>query len=317
MRRVAAALLCLALGGCAALRPMWASSADLDDYKAYRVADDAGVRLARAYAYLERHPGGAWAAEVRATVEEEEPAYFVRCQATRPKMLEYLTNLPRGPHAEQALSLLVAFDRGLEDAESDRMLREARITEATLEKASVARRRVGERILGGLAVLLDGSLVGARVSDLSPVTRRYFEGPAPSTWGGRTPELEEDLYFLLPARPERLSRLLTLRAELTVEEGVVTAARLRGDDLLVKWYESTRIVALDPDKPGDRTEAFSAGVDVLKGAAEAAFPAAACDAPTEGRELMLRRCKGRELRVVASERAGQDDVIEVRLAKSR
>lgn len=308
---------CAALAGCATFRPMWAPSGDLEDYRHFRMADDPGVRLARAYAYLGRHPRGVWSEELRATVEAEEPAYFVRAQSSRAALIDYLTNLPSGPHSEQALSLVAAYDRGLEEAESDRMLREARRTEATLEKASLARKRVGERVLGGLAVLLDPKLVGTRFDALAPETRRFFEGPAASTWGALAPSLEEDLFFLLPTRPERTSRLLTLVTELVVEDGVVVGARMRGDDLLVKWYEAARIVALDPSKPEDRTEAMTASLEILAGAAEQAFPASRCAAPTTGRELLVRRCDGRSLRVVAGERAGDADTVEVGVAAAK
>lgn len=312
--RVLSIALCAALTGCGTLRPIWAPSADLDDYRHFRVADDPGVRLARGYVYLARHPRGAWSEELRAIVEVEEPAYFVRAQSSRAALIDYLTNLPSGPHAEQAISLVAAYDRGLEEAESDRMLREARLTEATLEKASAARKRVGERVLGGLAVLLDPKLVGTRSDAVPPETRRFFEGPAASTWGALSPSLEEDLFFLLPTRPERTSRLLTLVTELVVEDGVVIGARMRGDDLLVKWYEASRIVALDPSRPEDRTEAMTASLEVLAGAAEQAFPASRCAAPSAGRELLVRQCDGRSLRVVVGEKAGDADTVEVGIA---
>jgi hypothetical protein len=308
---IAALLACSA--GCAQLRPMLAGSDDLADYRAFRVADDEGVRLARALAYLEKHPQGAWAADVRAIFDDEEPRYYERSQASRQAMLDYLTNLPRGPHAEQALSLLVAFDRHVEDEESDRLLAEAKRTEATLEKAQIARKRVGERILGGLAVLLDVSMYNARFDEVPKQVRGYFAGPAPSTWGARPPALEEDLFFLLPTRPQRASRLLTLHAELVVEDGLVRAAELRGDDMLVKWYEASRIVQLDSGKPEDRAEAFAVAIEVLKGATESTFPEARCDVPTRGeRELLVRRCDGRVLRVIAGKNAGDEDVIQVR-----
>src|SRR5262249_33157354 len=59
-----AAALVAALPACAAGRQLVADSADLTDYRAFRVAAFEGTRLARASAYLEAHPRGAWAEEV-------------------------------------------------------------------------------------------------------------------------------------------------------------------------------------------------------------------------------------------------------------
>src|SRR5262245_14381411 len=54
-----------ALGACGGLKAMVAPSDDLEDYRAYRVAAAEGTRLARAKRYIERHPRGRFADEVR------------------------------------------------------------------------------------------------------------------------------------------------------------------------------------------------------------------------------------------------------------
>src|SRR5260370_10324735 len=89
--------------GCAVGRQMLADSGDLADYRTFRVAEHEGVRLARATRYLEAHPRGVWADEVRATLDREEPLYFEAATASRAKTSEYLTDLPHGPHAPAAI----------------------------------------------------------------------------------------------------------------------------------------------------------------------------------------------------------------------
>ena len=103
MKRRALALT-LALSGCATFRPMTAGSGDLEDYRAFRVASAEGTRLARAKKYLELHPSGTFAEEVRAVFEEEEPRYFEKAQATREGARRYLADLPDGLRSIALLS---------------------------------------------------------------------------------------------------------------------------------------------------------------------------------------------------------------------
>src|SRR5688500_9404005 len=77
------ALCMLLLTGCASFKTVLAPPNDLEDYRAYRVAAYRGTRLARAQKYLERHPAGTFADEVRAAFEEEEPRYFAEAQESR------------------------------------------------------------------------------------------------------------------------------------------------------------------------------------------------------------------------------------------
>ena len=126
---------------------------------------------------------------------------------------------------------------------------------------------------------------------------------------------ERDLFFLLPTRPERESRLLTLVVEVqTVPEkdGVVVAGRISGADMFVRWSEADQIVKLDPSAEDDRTEAQVHAQSRLEGALERRFPAASCRDLRQGRELLHRACDGWEAVVVAGEHAGDDDVIVVR-----
>src|SRR5262245_20655786 len=107
--RVAGAFLLGLVLGCGGLRTILAPPEDPEDYRAFRVAAATGTRLARAKRYIERHPRGTFAEEVRRTFDEEEPVYFERAQASREGIRRYLADLPEGPHADAALALLVAF----------------------------------------------------------------------------------------------------------------------------------------------------------------------------------------------------------------
>ncbi len=309
---VLGALAALSSAGCAPLRTVTAPSGDLEDYRAFRVAEAEGTRLARAKRYLARHPTGTWAEEVRAAYEEEEPRFFEKAQATREGVRRYLADLPDGPHAEAAIALLTALDSSMQDAELRDIARRVRYDDAKLETAAQQRKAVGEAILTALGVLLDDGVYGVRREDAPPQLRRVMRGPTSTTWGALPRRREDDFFFLLPTRPERESRLMTLEIELAETDGVITSAMISGADMLVLWAEADQIVKLDPSASEDRTEAQVHALDRIGGALERRFPSASCPDTRAGAELVHRTCDGWEIVVRAGERAGAKDTIVVR-----
>jgi len=306
------ALLGVLASGCAGLRPMLAPPDDLEDYRAFRVAAAEGTRLARAKRYLERHPNGHFADEVRRAFEEEEPLYFERAQASREGIRRYLADLPDGPHAEAALALLVAYGSSMEEAELRDIARRVRYEDAKLEAAAVQRRAVGDAILSAIGVLLDEDVYGAPRELSSPKLRTLLLGRTTPTWGAVPSKHEEDYFFMLPTRPERESRVLTLEISVIEEDGVVVGAKVEGSDMLVRWAEAEQIVRLDPSAPEDRMEAQVFAMARLEGALERRFPSASCPDLRQDRELYHRACEGWEAIVVAGENAGDGDSIVIR-----
>jgi len=305
-------LLASATASCASFRTMTASSNDLEDYRAYRVAAVQGTRLARAKRYLDRHPRGAFAGEVRRAFEEEEPRYFEAAQASREGARRYLADLPDGPHAAAALALLTALESSMQDAELRDVARRARYDEAKLEAAAVQRRAVGESIVGAIGVLVDDAAMGVRREEAPPALRKLMTGSQAGTWGAVPDRREHDLFFLLPTRPERESRVVTLEIALVESEGRITGATISGADMLVRWAEADKIAKLDPASDDDRTEAHVHTIERLGGALEARFPAATCTDVKQGRELLHRACGGWEVTVTPGLSAGAKDVIAIR-----
>ncbi len=311
-RAIAALALFVSTGACATLKPMVASSSDLEDYRAFRVAGAEGTRLARAKTYLERHPKGAFAKEIHAAFEDEEPRFFEASQATHEGARRYLADLPDGPHAAAALALLTALGSTMQEAELRDIARKARYDDAKLESAAVQRRAVGEAILGAIGVLLDEAVYGVPRTEGPAALRTLMSGRTGSTWGTVPSRREEDLYFLLPTRPDRESRLVTLEVTLTEEAGVVAAGRVEGADMLVFWAEADQIVKLDPSASEDRTEAQVHAMDRLGGALERRFPEASCPDARARAELYHRACGGWEVVVLPGTQAGEKDAIIVR-----
>jgi hypothetical protein len=303
--------------GCAGLRPMLAPPADLEDYRAFRVAAAEGTRLARAKRYLDRHPEGAFVEEVRRAFEGEEPAYFEQAQGSREGLRRYLADLPEGPHAEAAVALLVAFGSSMQDAELRDLARRVRFEDAKLEAAAVQRRAVGEAILAAVGVLLDEDVYGAPRSEAPPKLRALLLGRHAPTWGGVPARHEDDYFFLLPTRPERESRLLTLEISVIEAGGIVVGAKVEGSDMLVRWAEAAQIVRLDSSAPEDRTEAQVFAMNRLEGALERRFPTGSCPDLRKDRELYHRACAGWEGIVLPGAKAGDNDVIILRSPRGR
>jgi hypothetical protein len=291
---------------------MTASPGDLDDYRAFRVAAARGTRLARAKKYLDRHPTGAFSEEVRAAFDDEEPRYFEAAQSSREGVRRYLADLPDGPHASAALALLTALDANMQDAELRDIARRVRYGDAKLEAAAVQRRAVGEAILGAVGVFLDEGTYGVPRGEAPIALRSMMIGSTATTWGAVPARREQDLYFLLPTRPERESRLLTLEIALAERDGVVEGGSIEGADMFVYWAEADQITKLDPAAPEDRTEAQVHAMDRLGGALERRFPAATCPDARQGRELYRRACNGWEVRVASGSAAGEKDTIVIR-----
>lgn len=304
--------LLMVVTGCASFKAVVAPPIDLEDYRAYRVAAYRGTRLARAQTYLERHPDGSFAAEVRAVFEEEEPRYFQEAQESRDGIRRYLADLPRGPHADAAVAMLIALESSMQDAELADLARKVRFEETKLESAAVQRRAVPEAILGAVGVMLEDSVYGVSRDDGPPALKKLMFGAMPPTWGRPPARREEDLFFLLPTRPERESRLLTLVIALEEKDGVVVGGRISGADMFVRWAEADQIVKLDPEAPDDRAEAHVHAQARLEGAFERRFPKASCPDRAQGRELFHRACEGWEAVIVPGERAGNDDAIVIR-----
>lgn len=311
--------LLLLLASCAELRTTLAPPGDLEDYRAYRVAAAQGTRLSRAKRYLDRHPKGTFFEEVNQAFEQEEPAYFEEAQGSHEGIRRYLADLPNGPHADAALALLIAFGSSMQDAELNDLARHVRYDDAKLEVAAVQRRAVGEAILAAVGVLVDEDVYVPRRprQDAPPKLRMLLVGKNAPTWGGVPARREDDYFFLLPTRPERQSRLLTLETSVIEEDGVVVGGKLEGSDMLVRWAEAEQIVALDSSAPEDRTEAQVFVMNRLEGALERRFPTGSCADLRKDRELYHRGCDGWEGTVLPGTKAGDNDVIILRSPRGR
>jgi hypothetical protein len=297
---------------------MIAEDQDLTDYRSYRVAAHPGARLFYADEYLRDHPKGAWADEVRVAFDHDEEVYFERAKTSRDAAREYLAFLPHGPHAAQAVAVIAAFDTNLEEIELAEVARNVRHNEATLESAAVARRRVLETVLAAVGALSDDNVYTATNGELPDPIKKVLSSAAPATWGALPNARSFDLYFTLPTRPERESRVASMTVRLERgEDGRVARGVVEGEDLFVRWQEADRIVALDPTQISDRTEAGMHALDVLGGALESRFPRDHCLIRESAGALYARACDGLSVIMTMGESAGALDRVVFTADKKR
>jgi hypothetical protein len=312
----------MALSGCAAFEQMIAGDDDLADYRAFRSAAHEGARLASAQRYVERHPHGQWADEVKAVFEREEAAYYEAAKDSTRAAFEYLVNLPHGPHADAARAIIDTDERALRNAALERVAEESRKMRLMLADARVRRRKVRERILRDVSLLLDPSIYGA-APGLAPAALRAELAGAQTTIAWIAPHREDTLFFEVPTPPapneERVplgkdARAITIDLDLVVAKGVVASGRVSGADMFVLWAEADRAHPLDPNDATARSEAAEHVAALLTGALEATTPTDKCagrETRQQGRVIFTRSCDGWVVRATMGARGGSSDEIVV------
>lgn len=308
-----AALATVGLLGCVVPRQMLAAPDDLADYRAFRTAKAEGKRLAAAQRYLARHTHGTWADEVRAAFDLEEEAWFEAAKVSRSRARDYVVDLPDGPHADAARSLLVLFDEHQADLDTLMLLADARRTEATLDLESSRRRHATEVLLAEAGALADPATWGASLDAPPPALATALRGEVASTWGGATrSRRDETFFFVLPTPQGSQARAMAWTFDLVLDRGRVVQGLVQGEDLFVLWSEALLVRVLDPTSAADRALAAATVVDVLSGAFESAVPAARCAArPSGASELLSRACDGWVVSARMGREQGEADVIDV------
>lgn len=299
----------LFLTGCATLRPITAAVDDEQDYRKLRTASSWGARLASAQAYVEKHPSGAWVAEVNEIFENEEPKFWDQQSSTRAGTSNYVAWLPKGPHANAAVSLLVAFDAKVEDFETFKLLKSARSTEKALAEAAEERRATDEWLSGAVAALVDDAPWGKAIDEAPPLLSVLKSGRS-STWGGVPTVRDMRFGYGVPFPDGLQRRIMDAKLALVVEGGLVRSGKLEGPDLMVHWAEIDALKPLDPARTEDRAFAATRMRERLTGMLEKRFPEKTCSGGGEDADLLARTCGGRRVRVIMGGAAGEIDRLD-------
>ena len=301
--------------GCAVPRQVFAPSDDYADYRAFRIAPDEGIRLARAERYLRRHPKGVWVDEVHAAFDDEEAAWFEGAKSSRTRARDYVVDLPHGPHIDAARALLATFDERETDIDMLELLAASRRTEAMLNLQAERRTHVGEVVLEELAALIDPQTYGASLYDLPRSMAVVLRGPTPRTWGGALTTLREDeAYFVVPTPHEDVACVAEVIFRLQLNHRRIVGGRIQGEDLFLRWAEANEVRFLDPNSAADRSHSANAAAEILGGALEGRMPSSKCaKRPNRAAgEILSRSCEGWRVSVRAGARAGESDILDVR-----
>ena len=305
-------MLATCLAGCAVPHQMMAAPDDLADYRTFCLARREGKRLAAAQVYLDHHPHGAWSDEVRAAFESEEEAWFESAKTSRSRARDYVVDLPGGPHAEAARSLLVLFDEHQADIDTLLLLAEARRTNAKLDAEASRRRHVSDVLLTEVGALADPATWGSRLDAPPPALAAALRGDAPRTWGAEVrTRRDETFFFVLPTPQGVQARELGASLELVLDRDRVVQGIVQGEDLFALWAESLLVRVLDPTRTADRALAAATVSDVLSGAFEAATPSSRCATPPSPGEILARACGGWTVSVRMGREQGEVDVVDV------
>ena len=310
MRLAVSTLLLICVSCTPVTRQLFAPSKEADAYRAFRTASQPGPRLARAHAYLRDYPRGSWTNEVQEVYNAEEPVYFARAQQSYQDAINYLTDLPDGPHAAEALATTSVYGQEAADIETIELLGNARKSDVLLERQSAQRRHVGEHVAAAIGALTSDGIFG-KTLDETPVALRRFLSGARTSWGRAPDRHVETFRFLLPlARHVPLERFATVRVTVASDAKGIYEGRIEGEDLFVRWAEADFVRSLNPADAQARKIASDHARDVLGGAFEARLPAAEC-ALTE-QSALARRRGGWQVVAVMGDGAGTRDVISVR-----
>jgi hypothetical protein len=108
--------------GCA----LRATHGDYESYRAYRLAEDSQQRALAGALYLERHPRGTFADEVRAALSLEEERFYAARATSAQGLRDYLRVYPDGRYADAVRAELAGLSwREAEDVAAGERAREA------------------------------------------------------------------------------------------------------------------------------------------------------------------------------------------------
>jgi hypothetical protein len=144
------------LSGCNASRVFIASSGDYSEYRRVRLAESADERMAAAWHYLRERPDGRYAERLRRYFRKAEPAFYEVRRRSPAGLESYLAALPDGPHADEALRLLI--DARVEARGEAVETLAARATSLRLVRQKAAREEAADVLDWWLAHLLDREL---------------------------------------------------------------------------------------------------------------------------------------------------------------
>lgn len=272
------ALLVLAgtvLSGCA----LFAAKGDYRDYRAIRLADDDQDRAIRMAEYVEAHPEGSWAAEVRAERAEAEPSIFEATKSTRDGLAFYLRAYPNGTYSAQAQQRLAALS-AVQGRRDDEASTAADVRQDQRDAAAELRRSWGTRAVGFWTRILVGvdnwgSPIAQVAGSNADFSAAFGQQPRPRCSVSECIKFYQlDYAIPIPGRT-REERTIRMLLRLRMQDGnLVRAEMLMPNRGFSRWYElenRTLIFDADPEARNQAVEwALQRIVPIIREAAPGA-----------------------------------------------
>ena len=271
MRFLPLIALLLALGGLG--NTGCATVAGREDYAAYRqvrLAEDDQTRLAAVARYLEEHPSGQWAGELRAEHEQAETSVYEEHKGTAEGLRFYLSVYPEGRFSAQARDRLAALDtvagRRAQEAETDREVNRSRREEALQERREWASDAISFWTRTLLGIDLWGQPIGTVAEANDDFDDAFRDEPRARCSASECIKYYE-LEFAVPVpgrtRIERTMRLLLrLRFE-GDDRRLVRAEMLMPDRGFSRWYELENVEFLETADPEQRQHSIGWALERL------------------------------------------------------
>lgn len=241
---------CVALAGCATV----ASHDEYDQYRAVRLSGSRSARLGAMQRYIEAHPRGFWADELRGERGALDDEVWEDCRADRAGLERYLSLFPRGNHAAMARQRL----RGL--AHNEQAAAEA--NERWLAAADRRRRERATRTVTRWTTTLVGlDGFGAPMADVAARNPRFAESfgeaPAPTCSPSECLKRLRMRYAIPVPGATRIERELEVIVRLSLERGQLRRAEIlmpgRG---FSRWYEMEHRTVVTDEDPAQRATAW-------------------------------------------------------------
>lgn len=224
--------------GCA----VFAGKGDYRDYRAVERAEDERARQVAMAEYLQAHPDGQWADEIRAERERQELAIFEAGKSTADGLAHYLRVYPEGQYVEQARQRLAALEAvegsrraGEEAAQGVRRERRQEALEARRQWATKAITYWSRVLLG---VQRWGEPIAEVARSNEEFNRAFGAPPRPRCSQSECIKFYQlDFALPVPGRT-RVDRSLRILLRLKLDDGKLTRAEmLLPDRGFSRWYE--------------------------------------------------------------------------------
>jgi hypothetical protein len=314
MRALLSSLACASALGCASLPTLTERPEEYHLYRATRVAPTLEERLRAADHYLRQAPRGAHAEQVRAYFTREEEKYYLAAFDRLPNLYAYEQALPQGPHIENVKSRIAALEnrRRQRERKEGEIDAKARATLDMLSAADSKRRAFVGVFKEWTARLLRIKSFGEPTSELADETIYAFRlaEPRGSCHADSCRKLLQ-LSYPVPGQRELVDRAALLEIQLDLERGLLRRARLAGPELWTRLAEALSLKALPTPTPEERADAVKRAAMLVRALLEPSLPASECDASAAEPVVILRKCRGVRVSMIAGSSPTDDDVLEI------